>query len=519
MSQTPPGSMATNAIATSRVPAAELRVAWAGGALVYPSNWTADGTVETSRLLEASWSRQLDLDAPLGLGRGPAAEMTVTLANYDQRYSPYNESGALYAYLSADGTLPDGITTVRYPTVRQIPIRLRTGFGSDYVDSFCGHIDELEETYSASGDAVTLRCLDRASKLIELNTSTRMFTNIATDDWMRYLVETVGGIPVTYANTDRGFFLLPYAWMDDENVWQEVQLTAAAEGGYAFFDESGAFQSRNAAWFAAYSDSYGSQFEFTTARFSDITPGYGYGETITGAVVEYQPRTFGGEQVVWTASGTIVAPPGEKFIDVKLQYPCERVYTPVAGTDYKASNAGGFDMSDNVSIGISQPYHYAQRTRLSILNSSHETCFVSGARLRGLVVIGGPSEEVARDASAPLVPTNVKRIAGNAYIQQESQAQLIADLAVDRMSFPRLTYRLSGVPAIPWLQLGDRITITAAKPITTSRYAIITGLSFQWKPDAVFTMTVDCIDTLALYSYAALFKIGTSEYGGEYAFR
>lgn len=509
--------MATDAVAAKRVPAATLRVAWGWSSAGFPTDWTLEATNESTRLIEASWSRQLDLDSALGLGRGPAAEMTVTLANYDQRYSPYNSSGALYSSISAAATLPDGVTVVRYPTLRRVPIQLRVGFGANLVDAFSGYIDETTDQYGTAGNRLTVRCLDRALKLIETQASTAMFRNIQTDDWTRYIVDSVGGIPITYANTDRGFFYLPYAWLDDENLWGEVQAIAASEGGYAFFDESGAFQLRNAAWWAQYADSYGSQFEFTAARFSDLTPGYGYDSVATGVVVEYEPRTFGGEQVLWKSADTIIVPPGGTTIEARFEYPAEYIYAPKIRTDWLPINAGGVDMSSEVSATLTAKY--AQRATITFGNDTHETAYVPSIKLRGRAVIGGPAAEIDRNVSAPLVPTNIKRISGNPYIQQAAQAQMIADLACDRMQYPRMVYRLSGVPAIPWLQLGDRITITASEPITTSRTAIITKLSFRWSATDNFTMTVDAVDTLALYLYSAFFVIGTSDYGGERMFR
>jgi len=88
----------------------------------------------------------------------------------------------------------------------------------------------------------------------------------------------------------------------------------------------------------------------------------------------------------------------------------------------------------------------------------------------------------------------------------------VADLVCDRMQYPRLTYKLAGVPAIPWLQLGDRITITATDPITTSRAAIVTKLDFAWQPNGRFTMGVEAVDAAGLFQHASFFVVGTSPY-------
>lgn len=520
MSQTPPGSMATNAIATSRVPVVELYVAWGLTAKDLLTDWSTQATNETARVLEVSWSRQLDFDGPLTTGKGPAAELTVTLSNYDQRFSPFNESGAHYSKLSDDAILPDG-TIIRYPRLYMTPVRLRSGFGSDLLSSFYGYIDDPGENYGVAGDNVTLRCLDRASALIQEKRSTILKENQRTDDWLCYMVENLsqGVIRIDRTNVDSGLFLVPYAWLDDENVWSEVNAAAGSEAGYAFFDEAGAFCFRNAAWWATYSDSIASQFTFTTARFADLRPRYDWRNVATGAVIEYQSRTPGGEQVVWRSNDTIIIPPGGTTVEAKYEYPVEQIYPPRLRVDWLPVGGGGMPMDVPGDVGCTLEETYAQRCTVTFTNTTHETAFVRDMQLRGRAIVGGPSEEIERDVAVPLVPANKTRPPSNPYVQTPAQASLLADFLVDRMQYPRLTYTLSGVPAIPWLQLGDRVTITASEPITTSRDAIITKLSFRFVPQSGFSMDVECIDAAGLFLYGGYMVIGTGELGREVVFR
>ena len=72
---------------------------------------------------------------------------------------------------------------------------------------------------------------------------------------------------------------------------------------------------------------------------------------------------------------------------------------------------------------------------------------------------------------------------------------------------------INGAPAIPWLQLGDRVTITATEPITTSREAILTKLDYSWQPNGRFSMNAEAVDAAGLFQYAKFFVLGTSAYG------
>lgn len=507
----------TNANKTVRAPVFELSVAWGRTADTFPDNWSTQGVIESTRIRSVSWTRQLDTKGSLATGSSPVAAMTLELENYDNRYSPYNESGPLYSSLLATTATAGGVS-VSYPQLWQVPLRVRVGFeASELLTMFTGLIDEPGETYGVNGSQVSFRCLDVGGVLLKRKLSTKLKKQINPRDWMIYLMQVALGDNASKFignNMDSGFFFIPYAWLDDEDAYSECSKAAASEGGYFFFNELGKSVFRNAAWWARASTT--SVYTFTVAKFTDITPGYDWQSVATGALVEYQGRQPAGEQVVWKSSGVIVVPPspdgstpGETTIDARLEFPCEDVYPPTLVTDWLPINAGGVALSDVVEWVMS---HDTQSAAIRIKNYAHETAFITRMQLRGLALYGGPTEQVKRNVAVPLVPTNVLRYADNPYVQTKPQADLLADLAADRMQYPRLTYRLDGVPAIPWLQLGDRITITATEPITTSRDAIITKLDFRWQVNSLFTMSIEAVDAAGLFQYPTFFVLGTSVY-------
>ena len=500
-------SLAANAAKVVRQPSIEFNIAWGRTPDTIPTNWSTQATNEYARIRSINWTRQLDMKGPLAQGSSPVAALTVELDNYDNRYSPFNSAGALYASLLASTTTAGGLT-VQYPKVWQVPIQLKTGFENERVTSFTGLIDEPGESYGVNGSTVSYRCFDVGGMLLKRKFSTALRSQINTGDWITYLAQ-VGG--VTALDVDHGFFYLPYAWLDDEDVYSEATKAAASEGGYFFFSETGTATFRNAAWWATRADSKTSVYTFTVAKFTDITPGYDWKSLATGARVEYQGRQPAGEQTVWKSSGVLVVPPGLSSIEARLEYPCEEIYPPSSPMDWLPINAGGVPMLEN--IGVILLNQAAQRTRIAFSNLSHETAFITRMQLRGRALYGGPTEQIDRNVDVALVPANVVRISDNPYIQTLPQAALVADLSVDRMQYPRLTYRINGAPAIPWLQLGDRVTITATEPITTSREAILTKLDYSWQPNGRFSMNVEAVDAAGLFQYAKFFVLGTSAYG------
>jgi len=525
MAQTTTASLKANAAASSRIVSRELRIAWGRDGDDWPTDWATQSTDETVRLLDISLDRRLDLDTALGQGSGPVAQLRLTLDNHDQRFSPFNEAGALYGYISATTTTAGG-TSVNYPAIYMTPVRLRMGFwdavnGHEYVTVFTGVIDDSGETYGLSGERLTVTCLDRGGMLIGKKCSSMLTQGIGIDAWLRVLVSDYGAI-ATGQTLDRAFFTLPYAWLDDEHLWSEVQQAAASDGGYAFFDEVGAFQYHNAAWWATATDSVTSVVTISS-RYQTFTPSYSWRDVRTGLIVEYQPRAPGGEQVVWRSNETIVVPPSGKEIEAKFSYPVSILLDPAKPGDWLPVSSGGVDMSAYVELDVPGEDRFAQRAKLVFVNSSNKTAFIPKMQLRGLSLIGGPQEQIDVDAGTALVPENKPTLSNNPYIQTKAQAELIANVQAYRMSYPRITHKFTGVPAMPWLQLGDRITVdpddaNGTNTITTARDAIITGLSFSWQIDGPFLMTIDAADVAGLFEYSDYHRLHQNAYGEKRVF-
>ena len=519
MSQSTAGtSITANAIAATRTICAELRIAWGRTADTWPTDWTTQATNETTRMLDASWDRRFNLDGHLTMEGAPVAQLKITLDNSGQRFAPYNTSSAIYSSISANATTPGG-TTVRYSTMWQVPVRLRMGFvdgtnGAEYLTVFSGLIDVVSDPYGVDGNRVTLTCTDRGGALLKRKYSSVVYENMPVDAYLRILVSSLGGI-ATGNTLDRSTFILPFAWLDDEGLWADAQDAAAADGGYAFFDELGVFYYRNMAWWATATASTVSQATLNTAHFTTLTPSVSWKDVATGAIVEYQPRAHGGEQTVWRADNTLVLPPGETIIQAKFNNPATYLIPPAKPGDWYPVTSGGMSLGNDVTVTFVNAY--AQRCDLNFQNGAGQTAYIPKMQIRGLVLVGGPQEQVEENVTTPLVPENKVKVDGNPYVQTRAQAGMLAVLAASRMRYPRLTYKTSG-PALPWLQLGDCVTIEAAEPLTTARPAIVTGLAFSWAPDQAWMMTVDAVDSAALFEYANYHVIGTTNYGVGVAF-
>ena len=500
-------NLETNAAATDRVVSVQFNVAW--GRAAWVTDWSTQSTDETARLLDFSLERQLSLD-PLQLGVSRPATLSVTLDNRDQRFSAFNTASALTGSILGSSTTAGG-DTVAYPKLAGSPVRLRVGYydttnGHERVTVFTGRIDDLQQdAYGLDGGRLTFQALDRGAELVDTRTSTAMRANVRADQWIASLLDSVS-MP---HSLDTGIFVLPYVWMDDETIWQECHDAAAADGGYFYIDETGVARYRAAHWWATAEDSTSSQATITTGTLQNIAANADWSNLATGLVIEYTPRSPGGEQDLYRSESALVVPPGVKAVDMRFSYPRDVGKLPIPA--FTAVTSGGRRLQ-NVNVNYAAGMA-AQRGQLVFDNSNSETAFIAPFTLRGHAIMGAQTKTREATVSGLALTSNIKRAPSNPYVQTEAQADMLAALLGDRLRYPRMTYTVSGFKALPWLQLGDRVTITLPEAITVSRSMIVTAISLSWRPDAPLLQTLTGIDRAGLFEYEDYFILGASAYG------
>ena len=506
MSQTATASLIANAAATARVPCVELRVAW--GRTSWPTDWATQSQDETSRLLDFGFGRDLAID-PLQQGNARPASLSITLDNAGQRFSAFNTSSAITADILGSTTTAGG-TTVTYPKLRGSPVRLRVGYydssaGNEFITVFSGYVDNPQgDTYGLSGDRLTLTVLDRGVELVDSRYSTPMHSQLRADEWAHIVLDQSG----LTRNLDRGTFIIPYVWMDDETLWQEIQDAAQADGGWFFVDELGVATFKAATWWATDSDSTTVQATVTVANFQDLGNTVDWSTLATKVVFEYTPRSPGGEQDLWRSQDIIIIPPGTKTLEARFSYPMDEGGLPEP--EIRAITAGGRRLND---VYLTFSGTTAQRTTLNFDNQSGETAFIPPFVVRGHAVMGTTSKNVEHTMTSLSPYEVVKRVNAGPYVQTEAQANMLKVLYGDRLRYPRMTYSVSGFKAMPWLQLGDRVRINVSAPYTSTRDMIVTGIAMSWRPGDAFLQTLTGVDVLGLYEYSDYFVIGTSAYG------
>ena len=483
-------SLATNVEDDKRDVDFTVEVQWNG----------TDWVDETANVKSLSWSEAFapPEESVIRPGGGFANEATLTLFNNDARYSPYNTGSAIAA------NIDDG----RYYLTA---VRVKAGFESELLTVFTGYIFDADFTSRKNEVTFTLR--DRSATILEVKGTTEMKEGISTDAWLVILcglVSIAGGDQVF----DKGTVILPFAWLDDESVWEQMALAAAAEGGWVYFDWGGKLHFENGAHWANHDTSI---YTFDRDHYSDLQPQHRPDEVYNEVTVEYSPRVEGAAQDLWNLERPItIGPSGTFDLVARLQLPATAIYTPTESYDFSAALVTG-DNSDG-DLSISGESKYGQRYECTLTNdNANHSIIVTKFRVRGVPILGEPSEEITATGVATFVTqTRNLPVRANVLVQTSAQASALANFLVDRYQNPRHLMSISGAPAVPWLELGDRVTVQEPDHFTggySDRIGFIVSKSFHLGHGQPFTMDAEVIGLGGMLQSTDYFLLDTHKWG------
>ncbi len=478
-----------------------LFVAWDGATYVN----------ESARLIQATGDNRLAAPDQIGQGRGQVDRCTLELDNRDGRFSPLNSGGALYASIQAGGAY-------------QRPMYLEAAVdGVTYSRVFTGVVKMPQEgTPTPSAPAVTrIECRSWDERLLGRRMSTSAAdlrannANGATEGTIITQWLTLAG---TSGYIDAGMFVIPWAWLDDESVLEEIWQLASACGGRFYADPDGALRYEDMAhWLKSPHGT--SQETLTRADFSGLEPVYSDADLYSTVTVEASPRDAGASDVLWEPDERVIVPPNStRAITARLRQAAYSIDAPMWG----AATAGANDLTASVSVSVTA--YNVQRVELTVTNShATEAAVMHPFSISGRALTGGPTQEETRTSAANgsngawwtargMVRT--KAIRGNAYVQTGAHAGALAQALLHRSEAPRLTYKLRGCPGKPSRRCGDRITINDAAIMSAARDAFITGISWRLTRNG-FTQDIEAIDAAGLFPYQSegYFIVGTNTLG------
>ncbi len=496
MAQAHSAALETAWAAKDRTLHVHVEVCWDG------ATWTDETAYVLEITTEASlYDPQLGLP---GLGRGQPGSAVLTLSNEGSRYSPDNAGSPLHANIASG--------------IYRVPIRIDASYetspAEDALRQFTGYIEAPHEWAQPGARMVQFSCLDAAEATQQVKASTEMLVNKRPDELLDTLLHLV--TPLPSHSLDRGLSVIPWAWVDDENVWGECQAIAEADGGAFYCGKDGSLKFEHMTHWLEASDHTAVQATLDTGNAWWLEDTLSWRNCYTGVIVEYAPRYAGGSTEIYRAIDTIEVPPGgDKLETCRFRYPALSVETPVAATtkkqnDYTVVNAGMAQMASSLTL---TPTKYAQRADLRLQNAhASQALYILGLKLKGVPVLGDEAQEVRLNSSLGAIPgEKIYSLRGNPYIQTEAQANRLAAFLRDRLERPRRLLGWRG-PGVPWLELGDRVHIDdAAAGISTD--AFVLSLRQSIRANGPYEAQIMALPVANLFPSAPYFVLGGSEWG------
>ena len=515
-------SLTTTAAAAARKVAYRFMVDWEEDGFSDIETWDNTGHGDESAYVKSITGRHEAVSATRSvapMGRGVSDQIVVVCHNPEEsspnsglRYSPSNTNGSLYSYIGSGGM---------YMKRAVVEMGFYTGGTPERLRQITGYIVDFQEDYETRTATFTIR--DRAADAALSRRSSALYEGYTAKQYLETLCTLVDRDTIASGDRifDTGIVVTPYQWLDDESVWDEMGIVAEAQGGRIWFDKDGDLHFDDATHWVkpntnSYDDPTTSQATFTVASFANLQPQLAFNLIFNHVIVDYQPRYVGPRQAIYSASETIpvhyytLYSPNYLKMDVSFRYPT--IGGGPSVFDYTAVTGGGVDISDDILI---THVGYAASCELHITNTNSDeyTAFLAQLNLMGdplLTEEGGKWE----DEDATSISNFGRRtlhIKGNPYIQHRRHAEALGAFALERYKNPRQKLQLHGIPARPWLEVGDRITVTETlTDISEDFFIEEIGWAFDGRR---YTMSLDIVAAADMFPYSNYFILGTSTYG------
>ena len=457
---------------------------------------------------------------------GTVGQATVVLSNDTGRFSWQNPSCPLASYISTAVGLTGKL------------IRIWQGFavsgvetGSEtieYVCIFSGVI--VSWTPSTQEATVTIECRDRSYIYLQDKRNTVLVEDQRPDEWITYLANMIS-LSSGEMILDPGIFAIPWCWLDDESIAEQMWEAARADNGSCYFDQMGTLHFESILhWMGSPHNVV--QWSFTERDYQQPDPTNAIDDVATQIVAEWAAREPQTQTIIYSLDRVKVIPPGGSVTwTARFSWPVLTIATPVAQLinnvdnkndhsddiegDYAANSSGGAILTGNITIAFTEVY--AQQCKITISNS--HTLFAAHLvylQLQGIALSGRPAEQVTQDASPkPYDFERIRSVRGNVYVQTEQQAKAFIGYLSAKHSRLRTVNTLRSVSGIPQLEMGDRIEHQdhRSQGVGGQRQAFTIGIDWTATPDAGYWQDLTVLDVDGLWEYDDYFIIGVTALG------
>jgi hypothetical protein len=496
----------------------DLATTWAANSShVYvkvSADWNKDGDYGdayediTSRVLSLTISHALYnqlAGLPL-LGVGSSSTATLTVNNEDRWFSPEAAAGLAATY-----------TGLAYGIYR-IPIKIEIGYYSgatpEGLVQFQGEIEASDESETFGAARVTFGCVDNSIAITQYKISSTVTENALPGTMIAALLTAAG---VAGADCDTAMAEIPYSWLDDENVWEECQQLAQADGGMFYFSKEGAPTFRRMTAILERADSITSQATLDEGNATFYRNSIAWRDCYSGVIAEWAGRYPGVQTELYRAPAPVEVAPGATVTEeARFRWPAMSVVTPEYQVDYQAITSGPNEVEYGAAGVLVSMTAYAQRADIEITNNlSDDTIYLTNLVVRGLPLLGEEAQQKRWDQTGALIDgEKVYPIRGNPYVQTRDQVERVGAYMRDRLQRPRRLLSWKGW-ACPWLEMLDRVTLshnTMTPNPGVDVECIVVGMSMSYNAGAMWMQELVLLPVEGLFAYDDYFILGTSVY-------
>lgn len=440
-------------------------------------------------------------------GKAIIQSCKIVLANKDKRYSTWNVQSPIYNDIKDGGY---------YQT--KVRVSVQEGTGGSWVPLFTGFIKLPKERYSES--QVSFEVWD-LGEILRKRYSTPMLHDFREHEVVAHYLGNVAGLidgtdfvsqaytaahPLVPATIDIGGAIIPFSWLDDEPVWDELADLAQASNATVFVDRAGRVNFRKG-WRWASPPAGGT---ITMSDYSSLSIGYQDFQQYDEIRTSYATRRLGYRNtLLWELPEHKLILPGKtEIIEARFSYPALFVYG-VAGlfyTLYGRNVTSGCTIrhDDTITNGyVASPQ--AQQATLLVQNTTAEPVVLPKLRIKGVPIFGTPSEQVKKKIGTMNTGRRME-VRDNPYIQSKVQAQGVVDFLAWWYAEPKTVYSLDGLRGNVNLEVGQAVnvemnsTVVSGDSYTTiSRNMIVTRV--QWNLRALsnrlqYTQTLELVENV-----------------------
>ena len=434
---------------TSNVISVFLGIDWA--------NSGGDGSDESDRLEEVGGNEGFSApDEAVFNEGGYVPQISLTLINHDGRFSTNNTASPIYQSIKNGEFFQKKV--VLKVTINNVPTVM-----------FRGIIKSLDESFGTFKNVNVVKIVCRGLEDIYKNvglssTLNTTRTNFLTQQDESLIIESIlsqAGINSQNFSLDKGLFIIPYFWLDNDSPIEDCWRIASACGGRFFYNsQDGKFYYKNAFYYGSLGVSKETFTETNvgSAIFDGIDK-----DLIKKVRVTARNRIISKVDEIWSNEEVFSLNPSvTKNITAELKNPLI-TYT---GYEFRPTTFSGFPLTNVTLSTIS----YSNKIVLTIANNNtSNVAYIKELKLFGQLLEPAETINYEKESSSTFWTTrsgSEKALSSNPYIQTYAQAKTIGDIIFDRQTKYNSILRINNYLGEKILRVGDKVTVNIPNKVS-----------------------------------------------------